>query len=137
VFIWSAILHRRHICLRRTMLWSSSLTFLCDSSFFSVSGYCVADSLVPLFLQTLTPHLYTTNALIQPSQPTTHPLYEAPAQPVSEATVRDGGVGGTTDSSSFVDSNEHAAAAAASLQTPWKWITIAAIVISTILAQLQ
>jgi hypothetical protein len=52
---------------------NSCLVF-CPDGFSCSYGYCVAKELVPLFLQELTPYLYTVNARVQPNDPNT-PLY--------------------------------------------------------------
>jgi hypothetical protein len=48
----------------------------CPDGFTCSYGYCVANKIVPNFLQAITTYLYTTNALIQPTNPSTAPLYQ-------------------------------------------------------------
>jgi hypothetical protein len=60
----------------------------------SCPGFCVKTLLVPQFLQTLAPQLYTKNALIQPKNPDTQPLYQGDGRTVTVGDYQGAGVGG-------------------------------------------
>jgi hypothetical protein len=89
---WGGLCNANH-CIKQR----NSCIIFCPDGFTCSYGYCVKNELLQIFLQELLPYLYTDNALVQPSNPDTHPVYDdgtGTGPGGSTGPFNDGGVGG-------------------------------------------
>jgi hypothetical protein len=88
---WGGLCHNNR-CTKQ----KNDCLFFCPENYSCSYGFCVANTILPKYLTTLVPYLYTTNALIQPSDPNSQPLYEGDGKTPTDGD--EAGIGGQYNS---------------------------------------